>query len=320
MDPEAMRTGIVGAGLAGLACAARLSSAGFPVQLFDKARGAGGRMSARRVDTPLGEVGFDHGAQYFTAHGAAFRSRVEQWAMDGIVAPWSAAGPDAWVGVPGMNAPVRALAAEQKVRWGCQVESLSREGPLWRLTGGGEDLGQFDAVILALPAEQATVLIGEHDPALAARAATSRTQPCWTVMAAFDQPLPIVAHVLRDEGQIGWAARNTSKPGRGPIEAWVVQGNPLWSQAHLEESGETICQALLAALQQHADGPIPRPIAIQAHRWRFARSAAGSEGALWSALTGLGCCGDWLISPRVESAWDSGQALADRVLAHARRG
>ena len=98
-----------------------------------------------------------------------------------------------------------------------------------------------------------------------------------------------------------------------------MQGSPLWSQTHLEESAEMICQALLAALQQHADGPMPRPIAIQAHRWRFARSAAGSEGALWSALTGLGCCGDWLIGPRVESAWDSGQALADRLLAHARR-
>ena len=53
--------GIVGAGMAGLACATELVRAGFQVSLFDKSKGVGGRMSHRYYE----KWGADHGAQYF---------------------------------------------------------------------------------------------------------------------------------------------------------------------------------------------------------------------------------------------------------------
>ena len=42
-----MRIGIVGAGMAGLACAEELTGRGHHVRPFDKGRGPGGRMSTR---------------------------------------------------------------------------------------------------------------------------------------------------------------------------------------------------------------------------------------------------------------------------------
>ena len=51
-----MTTAIIGAGIAGLACAQKLKQAGRSVKLFDKGRGPGGRMSTRRMQTPIGEV------------------------------------------------------------------------------------------------------------------------------------------------------------------------------------------------------------------------------------------------------------------------
>ncbi|MGV9006116.1 MAG: NAD(P)/FAD-dependent oxidoreductase [Brevundimonas sp.] len=309
------RVAIIGAGMAGLACATRLVRVGHAVQMFDKARGPGGRMSTRRLDTPIGEAGFDHGAQYFTALGPDFLARVERWAAAGIAAPWPAAGPEAWVGVPGMNAPVRALASEQAVTWNHPVGALVAEGQGWCLDGGQGRSLPFDGVVVAVPAEQAAVLLAPHDPALAAKAAGSRTRPCWTVMAAFDRPLPFEADVLRDSGPLAWAARNSSKPGRADLETWVLQASPDWSQAHIEDPAEAVCEALLDVLRHRAGQDLPRPVALQAHRWRFARSAGGTDRALWSPSTGLGCCGDWLIGPRVESAWDSGVALADQLLA-----
>ena len=314
MALDGNRVAIVGAGLAGLACAARLSGAGRQVALFDKARGPGGRMSTRRVETPLGEAGFDHGAQYFTARGASFRTQVEQWIKAGIVAPWSAAGAEAFVGVPGMNAPVRALASGLSVAWGRQINCLTRDGAAWRLDGPDGQIGPFETVVVAVPAEQAAVLLQGHDPAMATASAASRTDPCWTVMAAFDQRLPIDSDTLREQGALGWAARNSAKPGRTAIEAWVLQASPDWSRAHLEDSPETVCAALLEALRAAARVALPDPVTTQAHRWRYARSAQGHDHALWSPSIGLGCCGDWLIGPRVECAWDSGQALAARIL------
>lgn len=312
MRETGRRIAIIGAGISGLACAGRLAALGHEVRLFDKARGPGGRMSTRRVSTDLGEVAFDHGAQYFTARGAAFQARVRDWAREGIVAPWPAAGPEAWVGTPGMNAPVRALAEGRSIAWNTAITSLSRGGDDWRLQSPEGPQGSFGGVVLALPAEQAAALLAGQDADLAARAGASRTAPCWTVMVAFDRPLaapdtPAVSGVL------GWAARNTSKPGRGKIEAWVLQASPDWSRDHLEDPADRVCDALLEAASGQFGVALPPPVLVQAHRWRYARASTGSGTCLWSPDTGLGVCGDWLSGPRIECAWDSGEALADRM-------
>ena len=105
-----MRIGVIGAGIAGLSCAELLQSAGHAVRVFDKGRGAGGRMATRRVASPAGDVAFDHGAQYFTTRDPRFAAAVTRWQQSGAVARWPIAGDDAWVGTPGMSAVVQALA------------------------------------------------------------------------------------------------------------------------------------------------------------------------------------------------------------------
>jgi predicted NAD/FAD-dependent oxidoreductase len=165
-------------------------------------------------------------------------------------------------------------------------------------------------VVLALPAEQAAALLRDPDPGMAARAAASSTAPCWTVMAAFESRLDLEVDTLRDEGRLGWAARNSSKPGRQGPEAWVLQADPDWSREHLEAPAETVIEALLGDLARRMGAPLPDRVLVQAHRWRYARSSVGEDLALWSADRRLGCCGDWLSGPRIECAWDSGEALA----------
>ena len=63
---------IVGAGLAGLSCAARLKELGHHVELFEKSRGPAGRMSTKRGE----DWAADHGAQYFTARDPLFLSLI----------------------------------------------------------------------------------------------------------------------------------------------------------------------------------------------------------------------------------------------------
>lgn len=309
-----MRIGIVGAGMAGLACAEALVAGGHAVALFDKGRGPGGRMSTRRMATPLGVAGVDHGAQYFTVRDAGFAARVAAWAAAGVVAPWPAGGEDAWVGTPGMNAPIRDMAARLDVRWRCEISSLTR-GERWALSGPDAEVRDFDAVVLALPAEQTGPLANRHDPTVAAAAAATRSEPCWTVMAAFAERVPVDRDVLRDAGPIGWAARNSAKPGRTGPEAWIVQATPAWSRDHLEDDRGDVQAILLDALAQAAATALPRPIAVDAHRWRYARSGSLGSGPLWNPSIGLGACGDWLLGPRIESAWLSGTRLARAIVA-----
>ena len=312
-----MRVGIVGAGMAGLACAEALASSGHAVTLLDKGRGAGGRMSVRRIATPQGEAGFDHGAQYFTLRDSGFRARVEDWIAQGCLAPWPAAGADAYVGTPGMNAPLRQMAEGLPVQWRARVTQLSQHGLGWRLHLETGTAVEVDAVALALPAEQAAELTVSIAPAMAARARSTKTMPCWTVMAAFADRLPTTLDCWRgDDGEpLGWAARNGSKPARTGPEAWVLQASPGWSSENLVAPEDEVASTLLGALWDRLGTAAATPIARAAHRWRYARSGAEGSGAIWDAEHRLGLCGDWLIGPRVEAAWLSGTALAAHIKA-----
>ena len=162
---------IIGGGMAGLSAATALAAVGQRIIVLDKGRGPGGRMAARRAEIGGEQVGFDHGAQYFTARDPAFREAVAAWEAAGVAARWPAAGEDAWVGTPGMNACVKAMAETLDVRWGVRAERLERDGAVWRIATGDQSFTAA-TVLVAVPAEQAAVLLAETAPELAALAAS----------------------------------------------------------------------------------------------------------------------------------------------------
>ena len=311
----AKRVAIVGAGISGLSCAAELQAAGYDVTLFDKGRGPGGRMSSRRFSTPLGEAIADHGAQYFTARDPAFVAQVQEWESAGIVAPWPDISEDVWVGVPTMNQIVRHMATTLNVHWNVRITTASQTHNGWTLSGEDQQVdGHFDILVLAIPSEQAVTILAQHDFGMAREAMLARFQPCWTAIFAFDAPLPTDASHLRDGDVIGWASRETNKPGRTGLERWVVQASASWSADFLEEPADEVAEALLTALAKELRLPPLQPIAQSTHRWRFAMSTGLGTGSLWNSHIGLGVCGDWLLGPRIECGWLSGRHLSGKIL------
>ncbi len=303
--------GIIGAGMAGLTCATELVRRGHTVRLFDKGRGAGGRMATRRVSIHGADLRFDHGAQYFTARGDGFRKAVSQWEAAGIVARWPAAGADAHVGTSGMNAPLKAMADGLDVRWNTRANSLQSADDGWEIGFEEGEPQRFDSVIVAIPAEQAAILMNDAHRAFADMAGGSQSRACWAVMVAFEEKLPLPDAYRDAHGPISWAARNSAKPGRGGMERWVLHASPDFSQELLDHTKEDAARRIFAGFSaQHA---LPRlePVYLTAHRWLYAMAEPrGGPECLWDEPTRLGVCGDWLTHPRVEGAWQSGHALA----------
>jgi predicted NAD/FAD-dependent oxidoreductase len=315
---------IVGAGLAGLACARVLTEAGVAVRVFDKGRAPGGRLATRRAETADGRrLGFDHGAQYLTARGGTFAAILASHAV-----PWPAVADraGAHVGAPGMSSLPRALAAGLDIAASRSVVGLERRGEGWAVShragdvarglppdGGAAEEAIVDAVAVAVPHAQAAPLL---PGALAAELAAVRVAPCWALLAAFAAPLAAPDTLRPTGGPIAWAARDSAKPGRtAEAECWVVHAGPEWTRAHLEERPEAIAPLLLAALAERA-GPLPPVLHAAAHRWRYAlvETPLGAPCLADPALR-IGACGDWCLGPRAEHAWDSGAALAATLLA-----
>ena len=310
-----MRAAIIGAGIAGLACADALRSAGVRVTLFDKARGIGGRMSTRRAVTPRGEIAFDHGATHFTVRSAAFRERVAQWQADGCALPWPDAGQDAWIGAPTMNAPLKNMADSHEVHLGAAITALSRADGQWFLHREKERCGPFDIAVVAIPGEQAAPLLSLHDFGMARAAMAAHSRPIWSAMFAFRQSLGGGPDFIRGPAPIIYAVRSNARPGRAKSEHWVVQADWSWSEAHLADDQATVCDLLLSELGALIGNAVPEPCFAAAQRWMFGQPSGSDLGHLWNDEIALGACGDWLSHGFVEHAWSGGTALGTAIAA-----
>jgi len=319
---ESPRIAVIGAGMAGLACARALQDAGLKPVIVDKGRSPGGRLATRRID---GGISFDHGAQYVTAHGKDFRATLAGIIDTGAAARWrpaTASGLDPaaedWVtGTPGMNALAKTLAAGLDLRAACEVTAVERETAGWRICTAGNAAGElFDLVASTVPVPQAQHLFGAtHDIAQALDGVTMA--PCWALMLVFSSPVTGIPDILQtDPETLCWLGRNSSKPGRNPAkECWVAHAAPDWSRRHLELEREPAAALLVGAVQRTLGDAMPKIEQAIAHRWRYARTVkalgrpflASDDGSLF-----LG--GDWTLGARVECAFDSGRAIAQAII------
>ncbi|WP_269530970.1 NAD(P)/FAD-dependent oxidoreductase [Chitinimonas sp. BJYL2] len=315
---------VVGAGVAGVNCARLLAAAGKRIAVFDKARGAGGRLATRRGEW----ASFDHGAQYFTARDPGFCAWVGEQQAAGAVATWDVrvaaldadgchdtAAETRFVGVPGMSGLCRRMLGDIPFFAEHRLTAMARDGDGWHLDFDNGDTAACRQLVLAVPAPQAAALL-QDTPTLATLAAGVAMQPCWAVMLRFDQALPVAFDAaFVNTGPLSWVARNTSKPGRPPAEAWVLHGHADWSTEHVEAAEQWVIDTLTAAFAQGIATPV-LPIEARAHRWRYAQVAQPlSLGCVHDEALGIGLAGDWLNGGRVEGAWCSGAALAARILA-----
>ncbi|HEY5784802.1 MAG TPA: FAD-dependent oxidoreductase [Microlunatus sp.] len=303
---------VVGAGLAGVACARTLREAGTPVVLVDRGRRIGGRMASRRID---GRV-VDLGASYLTVSDPGFGAVVEDWQRRGLARPWTdtfavtgaepTSGPVRWAATAGLRSLVEDLAAGLEVVDATTVREVRRSADGWSV-----DDRPTSAVVLAMPDPQAHRLLGadlraelpaasSFEPVLALVATWA--QRCWDFDGLF----------VNDHPSLAWVADDGRRRGDG-APALVAHSTPSFAAEHLVDpaaAGPELSRALQTVLEG------PEPISTLVHRWTFARPAGGRAERYALTESGLGLCGDgWAEKPRVEAAYLSGRALAEALLA-----
>lgn len=305
-DPDVVT--IVGAGLAGAACAVALVAAGIGVRLIDRGRAPGGRMSSplvhgRRVDL---------GAGYFTVRDSGFTSLVDRWQAAGLAQPWT----DTFsVLEPGRD----ARRTTGPVRWGTPggLRSLVRHEldslPDAVVLQSGSAVTALPAgpVVLAMPDPQAERLAAVPDPV--------GYEPVIALAAGFQDrswSLPDAAFV-HGHPDVAFVADDGARRGDGAPVLVVHSSGDLAGQ-HLAEP-EGAAPQLVAGLRELLE--LPEPTWTRVQRWTFAKPGAAHDSTFGLVeLDGrpVGFAGDqWCPegSPRVESAWRSGTDLAAALAA-----
>ncbi|MDA1179513.1 MAG: FAD-dependent oxidoreductase, partial [Planctomycetota bacterium] len=260
-----------------------------------------------------------------------FQSQVNDWCEAGAVRLWHGRivaihrgvvtdlrePTERYVGVPGMNAIAKSLATGVNVRTNVQAQSIANLNGRWQVQDSlGTLHGPFDMLISTAPPLQTAQLFAGQSPGVQDSLSRVTMDPCWSVLMQLSQRLkvPLDAAFVEDS-PLSWIARNSSKPERHLSDCWVLHASPKWSRDHLEESGESVTETLVAELWQ-VIAEVAQPIEfVVAHRWRYALPQEPlSQRFLFDSDLGLGACGDWCGGPRVEGAFLSGVALAHAVL------
>jgi hypothetical protein len=272
---------VVGAGVAGLACASRLAEHGLQVQVYDEGRQPGGRVARRHR---MGLV-FEHGARGYHELVRNLADRVTVMTRTRITAV----------------APA--------------------EGGGWRLFTEGQPLRViFGSLVLALPAPQAAPLLRTVAPELAARLAPVGMRPLLTAMVGLPAPLGRPLDNIRfTNGSVAEAIR-LPRPQADGAESWVLHAADRFSRDNLECDADAVAQHLWMQFQRELGVAPPPPVYLRGHRWRHALTEVPlGEPYLLDDTTRLGVCGDWCLGDQVEAARTSGRSLAARLLGIAER-
>lgn len=300
-----LQVAVIGAGIAGAACAHTLSRAGIRVRVFDKGRGLGGRLATRRTEGWQ----WDHGVQSITAKDPAFA----EW-VDGLP-DWSADQPELGkVGAPTQNQMIKGLLDGISTQLSTQVNEIFRgEQGDWAVRIGPTSVhAGFDAVVLAMPAPQSRTLI--DNPAIFPELERVRIAPCWALMIATPVILQLPKTVTAPHKHVAWLAADHTKPGRpGTGGQYVLHATAAWSERYLEMTPDQAKALLIDYFRQITAAPqIDYAVA---HRWRYALTAAPlGKPFLFDQRACMGVCGDWCLGARVEDGFLSGVALAERML------
>lgn len=331
---------IIGTGMSALACADGVAH-NFEISLFDKSRGLSGRLSTRRAEAH----GFDHGAQYFRADSQAFGAWLKPFEAAGHVRSWTPRhvqftadgaktqflhprgdGSSKRVFAPTMNAIGKALLAGRphwKLYLDCAVDAVEGAPGAWLLKAGEQSFGPFGHVVFAMPPRQVEALLPCRTDFADALAKTEMLG-CHTLMLGYglgygdDAASEIDWDCAHFEDEIlGFAAVNSSKPGRGGGFALVVQTQHDWSQAHIEDAVDLVGAAIKQRFQAVTGCPTSASGYDRVHRWRYASTrvaaATPEQPYLLDAAQGLSAIGDWCSGSKVEHAFLSGAALAARL-------
>ncbi|MEU4807514.1 FAD-dependent oxidoreductase [Actinosynnema sp. NPDC023587] len=308
-----MQVTVVGAGIAGVACARALVDAGVTVRVLERSHVCGGRMATKRYDGRRADIG----AGYLTVSSPRFAAVVGRWRDAGLARPWTSTmavhspsgwstttGPERWAAPGGLRSLVEDLAAGLDLRTGHAAE--------WVDPGPRVDGVPADAVVLAMPGPQAVRLV---HPGLnrTARAALNRAwlsslvatlafdRRGWDFAGAFVNEHPVLTTVFDDGSR------------RGDDAPVLVAHTTTEFADQFVADAAAAAEDVESAVRELLD--LPAALSVNVHRWTFARPAEPGHAPFHYGPERVGIAGDAWGTPKVETAWLSGTLLAEAILA-----
>jgi len=332
------RVVVIGAGVAGLACARELWRRGVPSVVLEREAEPGGRCA---TGTFAGER-VDYGAPFLHARSREFGDALRELDSSGHLPGWPLRvrgesmatfaesyrpGRRRMGRSDGVRVFPRMLARDLDVRCGVAAHAIREHGDTFDVeSDGGRWRARF--VVVACEPPQSLALV---EPLVAAwpnagdgleRLRTVPVEPALTVIAGYplDVPEPDfdVCHPL-DATMLHTIANDSSKRDAPRHRVLVLQARPRYSAERFDDPPEAWARELLWEAGEVLGAWAAAPAWHALHRWRVARVLARhqvGDGVAFPSPQGGGIAviGDAFAAvPGLEGAYLSGVAMAEQL-------
>ena len=336
---------IIGSGCSGLAAAHELLDAGYVVTIFEQNHEVGGRAATRE------QQGFtyDYGAQYIKRGSPVSADLITErfqladlidiakpvWIFDrdGHIQegdPIQNVEPK-WNYRSGLNALAKRMAQGLDIRLQTRIDSLQSGITDWKLFAHqGEDTGEFDRVLITIPASEAAELIknsqiqDRRQGEICALLEKAKYSPLISVMLGYrpiPEERPYYALVNTDKAHtISWLAREHEKASERVPEGagmLIAQMAPQYSHNNWHMPDTEIISDVADRITTLLEEPLNQPFFSDIYRWKNALPTEKADAEQLNALTmpiGLAFCGDAFVGGRVHLALEHGIEVARQLI------
>ena len=316
---------VIGSGISG-ATIANLLNKKFQVNLYDKGRGPGGRASFKRIK---GQIGFDHGTQYFSPKTIEFKKFVNRLIKIKILKKWS--GNHIFlnskkkenkkhikiIGKKGNNDICKFLLKKVKCFYQSEVKKIYYKNKLWFLLFTDGKIRTYKGVILTCPFPQLKKLSEKFINNRFIKRKLKMDANI-TVMIAIKKNKKSPSSFLFDDPVLGWAGNeNTKKRFESKYDLWTLQSTFKWANKNIDKNKKNLkknSKILIDKFFKLTKIKKTKVIYSINHGWKYSSNSRPLKvKSYWNAKLNLGVCADWFVGPRVEAGWISASDLYEKI-------
>ncbi len=317
---------VIGSGISG-ATIANLLSKKHSVDLFDKARGPGGRSSFKRLDKARG---FDHGTQYISPKSPSFKKFINTLIKKKILKNWN--GNHLFlkkvkkknknhikiIGRKGNNDISKYLLKNIKCYFQAELKKIDYKEKKWILTFSNGSKKVYEKLILTCPFVQLLKLSKKFIKAPFIKKKVKMDANI-TIMFVTKKTNKNVSSYLFNDNILGWAAKENSKNRfKSRQDLWTLQSTRSWANKMINKNKDNkdINSKTLIDLFFKLTGIKKTKVLFSLnHGWKYSSNSVSLKiKSYWNSSLNLGVCADWFVGPRLEAGWISANDLYKKII------
>jgi len=316
---------IIGSGISG-ATIANILSKKYTLDVYDKARGAGGRSSNKKFNK---SESFDHGVQYISPKSTQFKRFINNLITKRIVKKWL--GKHIFlnsnkkenkkhikiIGNKGNNSISKYLLKNVNCTFNTELIKISNKNKVWELDFSDGTKKSYKSLILTCPFPQLKKLSKKYIKHSFINKKVKMDANI-TVMMATKKTRSNISSFFFSDKVLGWAAyENSKKRFKSDYDLWTLQSTYKWANKVINKNKINKldnAKKLIKKFFELTNLKRNKIFHIQNHGWKYSsNSKPFNIKSYWNSVTRIGVCGDWFVGPRLESGWLSAKDLSLKI-------